>query len=411
MSRYRLYPTPAQEEVLLGHCAHARYVWNLAVEQRAWWQPGRPAPGYAEQCRQLSEARAAFPWLAAGSVIVQQQALRDLHAAHATWLASLREWRRRRGMTPPDQRPAPPSPPSWRKRGRREGFRIVAVRPQDVRRLNRRWGQVAVPKLGWVRFRWSRPTPAAKSYRVTRDRAGRWHVAFAAVPPAIPAPGTGEVVGVDRGVTVSAALSTGELLKAPGLRPAERRRLRLLERRKARRRKGSRRRERSKLAVARLKTREADRRRDWTEQVSTDLARRFDLICVEDLDVRAMTRSAKGTLQRPGRNVRQKAGLNRGVLTSGWGRLVDRLEDKAPGRVQKVAAAYSSQTCNACGHFARDSRESQPSFRCIACGHEAHADVNAARNIAAAGRVVAARGGRGSPQPVNREPPTLEAFA
>jgi putative transposase len=411
MSRYRLYPTPAQEEVLLGHCAHARYVWNLAVEQRAWWQPGRPAPGYAEQCRQLSEARAAFPWLAAGSVIVQQQALRDLHAAHATWLASLREWRRRRGMTPPDQRPAPPSPPSWRKRGRREGFRIVAVRPQDVRRLNRRWGQVAVPKLGWVRFRWSRPTPAAKSYRVTRDRAGRWHVAFAAVPPAIPAPGTGEVVGVDRGVTVSAALSTGELLKAPGLRPAERRRLRLLERRKARRRKGSRRRERSKLAVARLKTREADRRRDWTEQVSTDLARRFDLICVEDLDVRAMTRSAKGTLQRPGRNVRQKAGLNRGVLASGWGRLVDRLEDKAPGRVQKVAAAYSSQTCNACGHFARDSRESQPSFRCIACGHEAHADVNAARNIAAAGRVVAARGGRGSPQPVNREPPTLEAFA
>jgi putative transposase len=145
--------------------------------------------------------------------------------------------------------------------------------------------------------------------------------------------------------------------------------------------------------------------------VSTDLARRFDLICVEDLDVRAMTRSAKGTLQRPGRNVRQKAGLNRGVLASGWGRLVDRLEDKAPGRVQKVAAAYSSQTCNACGHFARDSRESQPSFRCIACGHEAHADVNAARNIAAAGRVVAARGGRGSPQPVNREPPTLEAFA
>jgi putative transposase len=411
MSHYRLYPTPAQEDVLLGHCAHARYVWNLAVEQRSWWQPGRPAPGFVEQCRQLSEARAASPWLAAGSVIVQQQALRDFHAAYASWFARLREWRRRCANTPPEERPAAPSPPSWRKRGHREGFRIVAVGPQDVRRLNRCWGQVLVPKLGWVRFRWSRPVPAAKSCRVTRDRAGRWHLAFAAMPPAIPAPGNGEVVGVDRGVAVSVALSTGQLLTVAGLRPAERHRLRLLQRRQARQRKGSRRRERTRLAVARLRARETSRRRDWIEKTSTDLARRFDLICVEDLDVRAMTRSAKGTLQRPGQGVRRKAGLNRGVLASGWGRLVDRLEDKAPGRVQKVAAAYTSQTCNACGHVARESRESQPSFQCVACGHQAHADVNAARNIGAAGQVVAARGGQGLSGPVNREPPTPGAVA
>jgi putative transposase len=411
MSRYRLYPTAAQEKALLEHCAHARYVWNLAVEQREWWQPGRPVPGYSEQCRQLSEARAASPWLATGSVIVQQQALRDFHAAYAAWFASLKQWRMRHAITPPEQRPAAPSPPSWRKRGRREGFRIVAVDPQDVRRVSRGWGVVLVPKLGWVRFRWSRAVPAARSYRVTRDRAGRWYVAFAAVPPAIPAPGNGQVVGVDRGVAVSVALSTGELLKAPGLRPGERRRLRLLERRLARQRTGSRRREKTRLAIACLKVRQTDRRRDWTEQVSADLARRFDLIYVEDLDLRAMTRSAKGTLQRPGRGVRQKAGLNRGILAAGWGRLVDRLEDKAPGRVQRVAAAYRSQTCNACGQIARASRESQSSFRCIACGNQAHADVNAAKNIAAAGQVVAARGGQGSPRPVNREPPTLGAVA
>jgi transposase len=280
-----------------------------------------------------------------------------------------------------------------------------------VRRLNRRWGVVLVPKLGWVRFRWSGPVTPAKSYRITRDRSGRWHLALATLPPAVPAPGNGEAVGVDRGVAVSVALSTGELFKAPELRPAEQRRLRLLQRRLARQRKGSRRRERTRLAVARLKAREADRRRNWTEQVSTDLARRFDLICVEDLDLRAMTRSASGTRERPGRGVRQKAGLNRGILAAGWGRLVDRLEDKAHGRVQRVAAAYTSQTCNACGQIARASRESQPSFRCIACGHQAHADVNAARNIAAAGQVVVARGGQGSPRPVNREPPTLGAVA
>jgi len=411
MSRFRLYPTPAQQDVLLGHCAHARYVWNLAVEQRSWWQPGRPAPGLAEQCRQLSEARAANPWLAAGSVIVQQQALRDFHAAYASWFAALREWRSRSANRPPEERPAAPSPPSWRKRDVNEGFRVVAVRPADVRRLNRRWGQVLVPKLGWVRFRWSRPVPKARSYRVTRDRAGRWHVAFAAVPPAILAPGNGQVVGVDRGVAVSAALSTGELLKTPGLRPAERRRLRLLERRKARQRKGSHRRDRTKLAIARLKARETDRRRDWTEKVSTDLARRFDLICVEDLDVRAMTRSAKGTLQRPGRGVRQKTGLNRAILAGGWGRLVVRLEHKAPGRVHQIPAAYTSQRCSACRHVAAESRQSQTAYRCVACAWTGNADYNAARNIAAAGQAVAARGGQGSPRPVNREPPTLGAVA
>jgi putative transposase len=411
MSRYRLYPTPAQEDMLLGHCAHARYVWNLAVEQRSWWQPGRPSPGYAEQCRQRSEARAAFPWLAVGSVIVQQQALRDFHAAHAAWFASLRQWRKRCANTPPDQRPAAPSPPSWRKRDVNEGFRIVAVGPQDVRRVNRRWGQVLVPKLGWVRFRWSRPVPAAKSYRVTRDRAGRWHVAFAAIPPAIPGPDTGEVVGVDRGVAVSAALSTGELLSVPGLRPAEQRRLNRLERRKARQQKGSNRRAKTRLAIARLRSRETARRRDWTEKVSTDLARRFDLIRVEDLDVRAMTRSARGTVDRPGRNVRQKAGLNRGILASGWGMLLGRLEDKAPGRVERIYPAYTSQRCSACGHVAADSRQSQTAFRCVACAWTGNADYNAARNIAAAGQVVAARGGQGSLGPVNREPPTLATVA
>ena len=268
-----------------------------------------------------------------------------------------------------------------------------------------------VPKLGWVRFRWSRPVPPARSYRVTRNRAGRWHVAFAAVPPAIPAPGNGEVVGVDRGVAVSAALSTGELRNTPGLRPPERRRLRLLQRRLARAKPGSNRRRRVRLSIARLKARQTDRRRDWTEKVSTDLARRFDLICVENLDVRAMTRTASGTVERPGRGVRQKTGLNRAILANGWGRLVDRLEHKAPGRVQQVAAAYTSQRCSACGHVTAESRQSQTAFRCVACAWTGNADYNAARNIAAAGQVVAAREGQGSPGPVNREPPTLGVVA
>ncbi|WP_250286845.1 MULTISPECIES: RNA-guided endonuclease InsQ/TnpB family protein [unclassified Frankia] len=386
MSRFRLYPTADQVAVLESHCGHARYVWNLALEQQSWWHPRRgPAPGYAEQNRQLTDARREFGWLAAGSVIVQQQALRDF----ATALAGFFRGSHRK--------------PSFRKRGRGEGFRNVAVKPGDFRRENRRWSRVRVPKVGWVRFRRTRPVPAATSFRVTRDRAGRWHVAFAVVPDPVAVSGAGGVVGVDRGVVVSAALSTGELLRCPGLRREEAARLFRLQRRLARAKRGSHRRGRLKARIARLRARESDRRKDWVEKTSTDLARRFEVIRVEDLKIRQMTRSARGTVDAPGTNVRAKAGLNRGILAGGWGLLVRRLEQKAPGRVERIPAAYTSRRCSSCGHVAAESRESQSRFVCVACGHESNADINAARNIAA-GRAVTPQGGRALAVPVNREP-------
>jgi putative transposase len=393
MSRYRLTPTAAQEAVLRDHCGHARYVWNLAVEQHSHWHPGRPgAPGYLDQCRQLTQARAENAWLAAGSQTVQQQALRDFAQAMAAF------------FDPGN----PAGRPSWRKAGRNEGFRIVARgRQWEVRRLSRKTGQVWVPKAGWVRFRWSRPVPpGVKSYRVTMDRAGRWHVAFAVIPAPVPAPGNGQVVGIDRGVAVSAALSTGEMLHTPALTGRERTRLRRMQRLLARARRGSNRRRRVKHAIARLRARETDRRKDWAEKTSTGIARRFDVIRVEDLQIGNMTRSAKGTRENPGRNVRAKAGLNRGILGSGWGLLVRRLADKAPGRVEKIKPHYTSQRCSACGQVDPESRESQARFVCTACGFACNADVNAARNIAA-GHAVTARGGDGVTRPVNREPHLL----
>ena len=301
MSRFRLTPTVAQQAVLRDHCAHARFVWNLAIEQESWWRPGRcGAPGYLEQARQLTEARREFG--------------------------------------------------SWRKAGRDEGFRIVAVRPEHVRRLSRNTGEVWIPKAGWARFRWSRATPTAKSYRVTLDRGGRWHLAFAAIPEPIHAPGTGVAVGVDRGVAVSAALSSGEMLTVPRPQPA--------------------------------------------------------------------AAPPPGSLPRPAGPLGQgqhrqarpqrtaEAGLNREIMRSGCGLLVRRLEDKAPGRVNKVNPSFTSQRCSACGHIAAASRKSQALFCCVACGYACNADVNAARNIAA-GHAVAARGGDGITRPVNREPQLL----
>src|ERR1035441_7771657 len=132
MSKYRLYPGPEQQIALLEHCMHARFMWNLAVEQHEQWKPGRKsAPGFAEQCRQLTEARQASDWLRSGPVNVQQQALRDFWRAKTAFFKS--------GF----------GHPTWRRRYRDEGFRITDT--CEVRKLNRRWAQVKVPKIGWVR--------------------------------------------------------------------------------------------------------------------------------------------------------------------------------------------------------------------------------------------------------------------
>jgi transposase len=381
MSRYRLEPTPAQEEALLRHCGDARFVWNLAVEQHAWWRPGRKsAPGYLEQCRQLTAARAENRFLAEGSQMVQQQALRDFDQAMRNFFAGTH----RR--------------PTWRKARRDEGFRIVGLKPGHVRRLNRSHADVLVPKAGRIRFRLSRPVPdGVKSFRVTRDRAGRWHVAFAHIPAPLAGPGTGQVAGIDRGIAVTLALSDGTTYQAPAPRPVAR-----LQRRLSRAKRGSNRRDRVRQQLARAQARDADARKDWAEKSSTEIARRYDMIRMEDLKIRNMTRSAQGTMEAPGRNLAQKAGLNRVILASGWGVFATRLEHKAAGRVERINPAYTSQTCSQCKTIDREARESQAVFRCRACGYCGNADVNAARNIAA-GHAVTARGRSPLGERVNRE--------
>lgn len=300
-----------------GHNAMARFVWNLALEQANWYRAGwGPTPGYCEQARQLTVARTANPWLAAGSQMVQQQALRDFAQAMTNFF---RGTHRR---------------PRWRKAGRDEGFRVVAVRAEHLRRLNRRWAEVLVPKVGWVRFRLSGPLPVgAKSYRVTLDRAGRWHIAFALKPDAVERKATGAMVGIDRGVANTVALSDGTLLSVPSLTEAQLARLVRLQRNLARQTEGSNRRAATKRAIARLRAIEADRAKDWVEKTTTTIVVDHDLIAVEALQVKRMTRSARGSVEAPGRNVRQKAGLNRSILASRWGMFARRLREKCnPGR-------------------------------------------------------------------------------
>ena len=373
--RYRLYPTSEQAAFMLGrHCADARYVWNLAVEQFNWGRTGRPAPGPAARQKQLAQARQAFEWLAAGSSSVQQQALRDFDRAAAAYFAGTH----RR--------------PTWRRKFFDEGF---CVRDSRIEGVNRKWAQVFIPKLGLVKFRLSRPLPAGKlgMARIT-CKAGRWHVAFPAPQPSVTAaPGRdGRAVGIDRGVKTTLALSDATMLRAPIMRSGKQKKLARLQRQLARCRKGSIRRGKVKARIARLHAGVADRRRDWVEKTTTRIAATYAVVAVEKLSTSNMVRAPKPTPDpdAPGHYLPNgkaaKAGLNRGIYANCWGSIAQRLEDKTSASgtaLVEVPSAYSSLECRQCGHSAKENRKSQAEFCCVKCGRQDHADIQAANTILA----------------------------
>jgi IS605 OrfB family transposase len=405
--RYRLYPTGEQEAALgrWGGCARA--IYNAALEQRkiAYNDCG-VSLGYNQQGAGLGDLKRALPWLAEPHSDVLQQALRDLDRAYRNFFDG------RAGY------------PRFRRKSRRDSFRVQQRRRRGdpdirVRRLNRRWGEVTIPKLGAVRFRWTRkPAGQIRHITVTRDTLG-WHVSLCCQQDAgAPNRHGGSPVGIDLGVTATVALSTGELHSCPGLPPGQAKRMRRLSRRAGRQetarrhrpgdqRTRSQRHQQTLDALARLRAREARIRNDFLHTLSTDLAKSHGLVVIETLRVKNMTRSAKGTIELAGTNVAQKRGLNRAIMAQGWGELARMLEYKTAqrgGALVKVPAPYTSQTCAECGVVDKASRHGAR-FRCTGCGHTAHSDVNAARTILAAGLVVTAREALDEVgQATNREP-------
>ena len=171
MSRFRLLPTPAQQAVLRDHCGHARYVWNLAVEQHSHWRPGRAGAGATGSSAAAHRRPGEYPWLAAGAHTVQQQALRDFTRAMTAFLTRGTRPGGRRGVRPaaPMDSGSSGARPEWDVRRVPQWARSGCPRPAGCASA----GPVAVP-------------PGAKSYRVTMDRAGRWHIAFAVIPDPVP---------------------------------------------------------------------------------------------------------------------------------------------------------------------------------------------------------------------------------
>lgn len=377
--RYRLYPTPVQAERLTGWGHTCRAVYNLGLEQREmcrnWKTRGRLSKN--RQCRSLTEARSELDWVRDLPAQSGQQVLDRLDGAYRRWWDGL-------GGQPT--------------RHKRNGRLSVPFPGQavKVRRLNRRWGAVRLPKIGEVKFRWTRPPGTIRNATVTY-RAGQWHVSFAVdTNRGLVEPNGKPGVGVDFGVACSAFVSDESVprLMALSLRPGEQRRLVGLERRKARqvtwakRHNGgrySKRLRRTIAEIATLKALQARRRQDFTHKLTTDLTKNHGWVGIENLNVKGMTRSAKGTVENPGSNVPQKAGLNRSVLDNTPGERRRQFTYKAAwhgSEIRAVPAPHTSQTCSVCGVVDPGSRQGcGREFACTACGHVEHADLNAARNI------------------------------
>lgn len=331
---------------MLMHCHHHRLIYNTGLTQRQYWTQAKrhykQAITTATQMRELAAARQDpdLDWLKNGPSVVHQGALRDLDRAFTNFFAG------RAGYPRPK-----------RKHAARHVFTVRDIR---IIRYNHKWACVHLPKIGYVRFRLTRPfrtITVATSARVTLH-GGHWHISFTTTPPApvseLREP-TGAAVGIDRGVANSVATSDGEFVHAPGFTPGEQERFLALQRRLSRQRnKASKRRARTRHSLAVMHRRLRDRRRDWIEQTSTLLAGTYDRVVLEDLNTTGMTKrpAPKTDPAQAGaflpNQARAKAALNRAILASCWGGLATRLRDKTI--VITINPRHTSQECRMCGH-------------------------------------------------------------
>jgi len=436
--RYAAYLTPEQGQVLSLWAAAAQWFYNQAAQSqldryrhgvkieslmsldyavRAAREAGVTFRSDDGAERQLTEIPAR----------VLHGALRQLSGAWTRHLRALAE-RKARGLPASAVRSSPPGFRS-RSRGSSVTWQVQeGAGPTPLAKLitsdggrHAMVGKIPSP-LGPVTIRYHRPLPAdaLAGFLVLREENGRYWLTIQYETALARQPAGTGIVGIDRGVAVTLATSDGRAFTTPSLPPGQQARMLRLQRALSRRRhmnkcrgdrwvtangrstlhrgpcpggdgcwKSSRRYQRCKAAYVRLRQREAAMRSDAAHKASRVIADSCEVAVFEGLDVSAMTRSAKGTEDQPGRRVRQKAGLNREIRAAGWYQVEAYTGYKAR-KLVKVPAHYSSQTCPRCGNVCAENRPSRDVFRCSECSFSGHADVVAAGNLAARHRAATA---------------------
>lgn len=361
---FRCYPTPDQEQHLARTFGCVRYVWNWALRLRSDGFRNGERIGYSETDKQLTllKKQPETAWLNEVSSVCLQQALRDLQVAFSNFFAKRTAY------------------PSFKRKEQRQsanyserGFSFDT----DTRTLK-------LAKIGAIKVKWSRGTvPLPSSIRLIRTASGKFFVSLVVQTVPAPLPATGESIGIDFGVNRLATLSTGEQVANPKHGAKHQRRLAFLQRQLARKKdKASKRRHKLKRQLARVHEKIANSRTDTLHKFSTDMVRRFDVIYIENLNVRGMVKNHS---------------LARALSDASLGAAARMLEEKAERygkKVERIDRWFpSSKTCSGCGHIQERMPLAVRNWTCPCCGTAHDRDVNAAMNILAAGQAVTAHGG------------------
>ena len=366
--KFQLKPNGMQIQLMKQFCGCARYVYNrtLSLERSIYKKDNKHSFKYAEAANRLPDWKKKNPFLKDCNAQVLQQSLKDLERAYKNFFGKRANF------------------PKYKKKYRHDSIRF----PQGVE-LDEVKQQIRLPKIGWMRYRKSRDIIGTiKNVTVSR-RGEKWDVSIQTEYEVVSSAPNPSEIGIDMGVKRFATLSNGDFVEPLNPLKQEQEKLAKLQRKLARQKKGSRNSRKTKRKIARLHRYIADSRRDFLHKISTKIAKNHSIIYVEDLKVSNMSASARGTKESPGKNVKQKSGLNRSILDQGWYGFFQMLSYKLEqrgGKLIKVDPRNTSRTCPRCGLASAENRKSQATFACIGCGYRSNADEVGAINILRAGR-------------------------
>ncbi len=368
--KYELMPDGAQQRHMRRFAGACRFVFNKALSlQKARYEQGENKLGYAALCKLLTEWRngADTAWLADAPAHPLQQTLKDLERAYANFFAKRAEF------------------PRFKKKGRHDSFRYPDPKQIKLDQLNSR---IFLPKLGWLRYRNSRDALGALKNVTVSQSCGKWYVSIQTEREVEQALASGSAVGIDMGIARFATLSDGTFYAPLNSFKRHEAALRKAQRAMSRKTKFSNNWKKAKARVQRIHSRIGNARRDYLHKTTTTISQNHAMVCIEDLQVRNLSRSAAGTPEQPGSKVRAKSGLNKSILDQGWFEFRRQLDYKLAwrgGHLIAVAPQNTSRTCPDCARVSSDNRQTQARFACVACGFEENADRVGAINVLRAG--------------------------
>ncbi|MFU4579794.1 RNA-guided endonuclease InsQ/TnpB family protein [Pseudomonas aeruginosa] len=369
--KYELMPTGEQQRQMRRFAGSCRFVFNKALAlQKERYEQGEKKLAYAGLCKKLTAWRNGpeTPWLKDAPVHPLQQTLKDLERAYSNFFAKRADL------------------PCFKKKGQRDSFRYPD--PKQIK-LDQANSRIFLPKLGWLRYRNSRDVLGELRNVTVSLSGGKWFVSIqTAREIEQPVPQATSSVGIDMGIARFATLSDGTFYAPLNSFKRHETALRKAQQSMSRKTKFSNNWKKAKTRVQKVHSRIGNARRDYLHKTTTTISQNHAMVCIEDLQVRNMSKSAAGTAEAPGRNVRVKSGLNKAILDQGWFEFRRQLDYKLAwngGYLIAVPPQNTSRTCPCCGHVSANNRQTQARFECVECGFEENADMVGAINILRAG--------------------------